>query len=349
MTADERNHDIVLVGNGNPTLQTWTWNGSSWNAQPPSTSLPNGGAIGMAFDPDVGRVAEVEYYQPGVCMPHSGCNQPGENRVATWNGTAWERSEDTDVPRFVTDEFGGPQTLTFDAARGGLLLIDGDGTTWRRVQTRWSQVANAGASPHRTQLSIAADPAHHQVVAFGGSPRLNISSGKAVFNGTNDTWLWNGTSWQRRAAPVAPTPPPAPPAPAICVLNGPALVPSQQPTNTSSVRVIASDLFTGAPCHLTASLHLLLVDGNGQALSIPGNDQTTSIDTDVTDGAAAVLSGGWTWTNACAPPGGVQAQIQATGQGVFPTPISIDVQAPTCTTGAESSVIADRLTAAASS
>jgi hypothetical protein len=222
-----------------------------------------------------------------------------------------------------------------------MLAFDANFNTWRLRQQRWERVAIAKQSPQRQQMAIASDPAHHQVIAFGGYPPLTRIPRASP--GTNDTWIWNGSTWQLHRAPIARTPPPPPPAPQTCTLNGSALVAGGPRTEGTAIHLSVSDLFAVAPCHLTVSIRLLLIDDAGHPLPVNGNPATANFNAEV-PAATAVLTGAWTWTSPCAPSGGVTAQIQATGQGAFPTPIPIAVPAPRCARPTTSTLTADPLT-----
>src|SRR5215471_18575551 len=66
---------------------------------------------------------------------------------------------------------------------------------------RWRKLAVNGPPP-RHSTRMAYDPAHRVVVLFGGGV-----TGSDAFN---DTWIWDGTTWQDRSPTVSPFPRRAP-------------------------------------------------------------------------------------------------------------------------------------------
>jgi hypothetical protein len=342
MTTDDRLGRVVLLRQMYPVLDTFTWSGSAWIYRRPSRTPTSASAVGIAFDATLDRVAAIETYQPGACMPHGGCTQPARTIAATWDGNTWQPSNVDRAPSLRAGGLLDPTTLVSDPVGHGMLALDTAGNTWRSKGHQWSRVATASGSPRLQAMAIVTDPVHRQVIAFGGSP-ISLKT-LTSFPGTNDTWIWNGATWERRTAPIRAANPPPAPAPQDCTLNGPALVPGSPQREGTSIHIGVSDLFVVSPCHLTVSVRLLLIDSTGRPLAVRGNPATATFDADVTGIDVSALEGGWTWTNPCAPAGGVSAQISATGKGAFPSPITIVVPAPTCSDSANSTLTAESLT-----
>ena len=94
--------------------------------------------------------------------------------------------------------------MTYDAARGEVLLFGGrgrrarlDGDTWTWNGTSWTQRFPAHSPAPREVPGMAYDAARGQVVLFGGASdtyRLG------------DTWTWNGTDWTQRFPAHSPPP-----------------------------------------------------------------------------------------------------------------------------------------------
>jgi hypothetical protein len=341
LATDARNRHVVLLRSHYPVLNTFTWDNRAWVYRP--NGLPRGSAsIGLAFDASARVTVAVETYQPGVCMPQTGCSEPARTVSQTWDGHTWTAARDRGLPT-VSRDLVDPTTLTSDPADHGLLAFDANDNTWRRTGTTWTLIAPSPRSPQRRFMALAADPARHEVIAFGGYPASTARQPVALHL-TNDTWVWNGTGWTRFRAPVTPASLPAPPTQQSCVLNGPALVPGQPHAQGGEIRLDVSDLFGVAPCRLVTALRLVITDSHGVTLPIAGNGARVEVSTDVaTISGTGVLSDSWTWTNPCAPPGGSQAAFQAFGAGAFPTPITIPVAVPaaTCTPGRLSRLTAD--------
>ncbi|MDQ1433531.1 MAG: hypothetical protein QOF59_347 [Actinomycetota bacterium] len=305
---------LVVAG-----TSTWTYDGQSWTNRTHGTDTMQS-PVGIAIDPVSVRLIAVERYQPGVCMPHSGCAQPAYMRTFTWTGAAWKDVADVGTP----DPAGSGQRISGlvpDPAGGALLMLAADHSTWERASNgHWRQVATAAESPPALEgMTLVADSAAHQVVGFGGA---RIGHGSA-FAANNDTWVWNGSTWAELTAPITPAPLPSPPAATDCTLNGPSLIPNQQPAAGGVIRITVSSLFVTPPCRLRATVSLTLEGANGTPLAIAGNPSTVTIDSTGPAGAS-VLTGAWIWTNACAAPP-VRAFVQATGAGAFPTPFPLDL------------------------
>ena len=285
--------------------------------------------VGLAMDPATLQIIAVERYQPGVCMPHSGCSQPAYMRTFTWTGTAWKDVADVGTPN-PANANQRISNLVADPADGGLLMLAADHSTWERASNgHWRQVATAAQSPPALdRMTLVADPAAHQVVGFGGAP---LGPGTA-WHPDNDTWVWNGNRWTDFTAPITPSPLPAPPITPDCTLNGPSFIPNQQSAPGGDIRINISALFVTPPCRLRATVRLTLQDATGTTLPVAGNPSTATIDTTGPAGAS-VLTGAFDWTNACAATP-VRAQLQATGAGTLPTPFPLNLSVPTCTRNA---------------
>jgi hypothetical protein len=79
--------------------------------------------------------------------------------------------------------------LTYDAARGKVVLFSGSGDpgllddTWTWDGTTWTEEHPPRSPLARYGLAMAYDAARSNVVMFGGSPYVS------------DTWTWDGTDW----------------------------------------------------------------------------------------------------------------------------------------------------------
>jgi hypothetical protein len=219
-------------------------------------------------------------------------------------------------------------------------MLAADHSTWERAGNgHWRQVATAAESPPVLDgMNLVADPAAHQVVGFGGS---SVGHG-TVFAANNETWVWTGRTWTELTAPSTSAPLPSAPTASDCTLNGPSLIPFQQPVAGGVIRITISSLFVTPPCRLRATLSLTLQNANGTSLPIAGNPSTATIDTTGPAGAS-VLTGAFDWVNACAA-SPVRAVLQATGAGALPTPFPLDLSgvAP-CAGNATSSLRSERL------
>jgi hypothetical protein len=123
----------------------------------------------------------------GVLVVFSGVTAGGAvlDDTWTWDGKRWARQRPAVSPPGLRK---GAQ-MTFDAARGTLVLTGDpgatwtwDGRTWARHATTTLPAPTAGAAT----TSIAYDPASGAVVGYVWTP-----------DGGGQTWAWEGTTWRR--------------------------------------------------------------------------------------------------------------------------------------------------------
>ena len=196
MAYDAANQTVVLFAgfinsSGGESVQTWTWNGTSWTQEFPTTSPSSSNACCMS-------PGEMSYdASAGVVVFLS----PTAN-TWTWNGTNWTKVATTGPP--------GDGSLAYDAATSQLLYFGGEisGTadsneTWAWNGTSWSKLTPAASPSARTVPAMAYDPANQTIVLFGGTGPCN-SSGSCP--SLDDTWLWNGSTWAQQSPEASPPP-----------------------------------------------------------------------------------------------------------------------------------------------
>ena len=211
MAYDPATHQLVLFSSGGNS--TWVWSGTAWSqvddsGDPGCTttctdSPPSKNTFGMAYDPASQAIVIF------------GSND--DNDTWAWNGIIWTQVADGGSPGCTTACPNSPpgsygSQMAYDTATGQMVLFGG-GTypganfndTWvlsyRGGTYSWAQVADAGspgclrtcpdAPPGRNVAQMAFDPATQQLVLWGGE----VTDG--VADGTNATWLWNGTGWHQ--------------------------------------------------------------------------------------------------------------------------------------------------------
>jgi hypothetical protein len=114
-----------------------------------------------------------------------------------WDGSAWTRLDDVPQPSPRQNH-----ATAFDDVRGELLVFGGLyvfvsgplGDFWRWNGTNWTGSATPGPSP-RYGAKMAFDSARGEAVMFGG-----LTGGM-----TNQTWVWNGTTWLLRSPAASPS------------------------------------------------------------------------------------------------------------------------------------------------
>jgi hypothetical protein len=175
---------------------TWTWNGTTWTQQHPTTS-PSPRQVGpgtgaMAYDAAKGNVVLFGGY--------SESNQPLGD-TWTWNGTTWtQRQPATSPPARIAS------AMAYDAATGTVVLFGGAdfvnniehyvGGTWTWDGTTWTKQHPVTSPSARAAMVMAYDPATGAVVLFGGGN----SNGQL-----GNTWTWDGTTWTIQHPATSPS------------------------------------------------------------------------------------------------------------------------------------------------
>jgi len=116
MANDAGTGQLVLFGGdvgGNPSDDTWTWNGTTWTQQSPATSPPVRWGASMAYNPGTGQL-----------VLFGGAYSPGGNDTWAWNGTTWTQQSPATSP--PAREWA---SMDYDAGTGQLVLFGGLGVT----------------------------------------------------------------------------------------------------------------------------------------------------------------------------------------------------------------------------
>jgi len=197
MAYDSAHNQVVLFGgvdssvfspSPNYSSDTWTWDGSTWSKQFPSTSPPPRCCYGMAYDAARGQI-----------VIFGGANASGFlTDTWVWDGVDWTQKASGPGPRLHV-------AMAYDAARQQVVLFGGSngtpspyGDTWVWDGTTWTEKFPTHSPGLRDQFRLAYDASHAQVVLFGG------------WNGTddvNETWVWDGIDWAQKS-PVSSPPSP---------------------------------------------------------------------------------------------------------------------------------------------
>jgi methionine-rich copper-binding protein CopC len=97
--------------------------------------------------------------------------------------------------------------MAFDAARGETVLFGGGyefgvphGDTWTWDGTQWKEHPTPPALEPRLNPAMAYDSVRQEVVLFGGL--TGSAAGTAV--PANDTWVWDGISWEKKTPATTP-------------------------------------------------------------------------------------------------------------------------------------------------
>ena len=203
MVFDSARGVSVLFGGGNASTFlapiTWEWNGTTWTPRFTTHRPPARVWFGMTYDST--RHVVVLFGGSGV--------DAGGNHVLfadTWeyDGNDWRQVVTAHSP---SGRYG--HGLAYDSIRGKTVLFGGhDDTTgrlndtWQYDAGDWSQVAIANPPYARFQHSMAYVPALGKVVVFGGDyfvPSVTLGP-------TNETWTFDGSTWQQLMTTNAPSP-----------------------------------------------------------------------------------------------------------------------------------------------
>jgi hypothetical protein len=199
MVYDAAQHQIVLFGGETPhgqtgtlTNATWTWNGTSWQqVHSPTAPSPRSGAA-LAYD---AAHQQVVLYGGTTAQGISG-------ETWLWNGKSWQKQVVTNGPTLrqhalLAYDSATQQTLLFSGLnQGGTQSAPGDTWTWNG--SSWKKVASQG-TPTDLYESAAYDEATRTVTVYAVQGTINKLAQSGISAPTSQTWLWNGSSWQRLA------------------------------------------------------------------------------------------------------------------------------------------------------
>ena len=177
----ERDRVVVAGGTTDSKLaETWEFDGTAWRRV--STAFP---VAGRELPTEMVFNTTRRTLQMAVADMSGGSSGARPAQLWEWNGTAWSIVAPATVP---TNPPGSLITLT----AGELLLIDhAAGFTAHRFNgTSWTTTTPSALPPQRFFTRVAVHAARNVAVLFGGSVNNNTVL-------SNETWLFNGTTWTR--------------------------------------------------------------------------------------------------------------------------------------------------------
>jgi hypothetical protein len=190
LAFDAGHQQTVLFGglaSTSKTLdETWLFDGSCWQQAHPTTSPTPRFSAGMAYDPLAGRTLLIG----GRSQQPAGPDYYPQD-AWTWDGTAWMQL--TAAPKLNFP------IASFDQARQ-LVVVFGWGVgglpeTWTWDGAAWVNKAPPKSPSVVAQSAMCFDQSTRKMLLYGGWSR-------SVAGGVSDeTWLWDGSSWNR-AQPV---------------------------------------------------------------------------------------------------------------------------------------------------
>lgn len=173
-----------LVG---PLGDTWTWSGTAWTKEAPSTS-PFG-----RFKAECGLITGTLR----TILFGGANNLTMLNETWIWNGNtkAWSQFSGASPSARVEFSFsGGP---TFCVLFGGKNTNSTLGDTWKFDGTAWTNLAPTGAPSYRAGAAMCYDTANSNWVLFGGQ-------NDNVVLGDTYTLASNGSAWTVKAPAASP-------------------------------------------------------------------------------------------------------------------------------------------------
>lgn len=198
----QRRCEVFSCGEWGPTpyQDTWLWNGSTWTqATGPAPSSQASNSI--ALSRSMGRT--VMYGGAYGVGPYS-------DRTYLFNGTGWTQASLSPNPgrrasavlaqdrtgRLVL--FGGADyVVRSNGADGPVLYTD----TWSYSAAGWQLLRPAHSPAPRAGAVAAYDSGRGELVVFGGARQV---PGSFEWKRNAQTWVWDGTDWQRRTPATSP-------------------------------------------------------------------------------------------------------------------------------------------------
>jgi len=192
MAFDTARGELVLFGGlaltGAILNDTWVWDGSTWTQKTPAASPPAEYSMAMAYDSAHGQIVMFA------------------SDTWLWDGSNWTQKSSPSKPSARR-----LSSMAYDSAHGQVVLFGGGSydftsllqDTWLWDGSNWAFKPQANLPPARDSYAMAYDPVRQQVVMFGGTDRIYCTSNCTVFN---DTWIWDGSSWNRKVTGSSPSP-----------------------------------------------------------------------------------------------------------------------------------------------
>ena len=174
-----RERSLLICGESFPQaapLDTWEWDGQSWEQRTATPQSPDFGRTFAAYD-------SVRRQTIAIGPDTSGTT------TWVWNGTTWTSSRP--IPSPPPSFEGG---LVFDANRGRVVAVGCDYNvriveTWEWDGLRWTKYTVSPSPSKRLWHSMAYDSTRKKTVLFGGTPDFTTS--------LSDTWEWDGIAWKQ--------------------------------------------------------------------------------------------------------------------------------------------------------
>jgi hypothetical protein len=186
---------------------TWTFDGSTWSQQSPTSSPEGRQGAGLVWDATRQRMVLFGGYADGESLYKNAVRQD----TWTWDGSNWtEQTTSTEPLRSYYIGF------VYDDALGKAVLVGGDSfiiptylenvgagffvyekDTWMLDATGWNAVPPAEPDDRSQVAQMVYYPPTRTVILFGGAC-LDQLSGLCT-----DTWSWDGVRWTELHPPFS--------------------------------------------------------------------------------------------------------------------------------------------------
>lgn len=195
------------------SAETWTFDGSDWRLEQPTTALPAAVAA-LVGEQQAGHVIAVLAPRPAL-VPQgrlmTSCPAGSEAARALPSSSTWRWTGATWVEVSAGTEPGGSRLhpsngmyVGLDAVSGrATVLTDDDEKLWGWDGVRWSALPTSGTGPAPRTESMQSIDRNGHVVLFGGA-------GEAVGFPGYETWVWDGAHWLQWVGPAPATSSPSP-------------------------------------------------------------------------------------------------------------------------------------------
>jgi hypothetical protein len=124
-----------------------------------------------------------------------------QNYTWVWDGTSWTLLDPPTKPSGRSSH-----AMAFDEASGKMILFGGgrsgaiwNNETWQWDGSNWTQLFPSQNPPALTNHALVYDNARNEILLFGGQ----VNSPGSAFG---ETWVWDGTNWQKRFPANSPPP-----------------------------------------------------------------------------------------------------------------------------------------------
>jgi hypothetical protein len=197
---------VCLVGCGESSTQwvenddTWTWNGSAYVLQHPSTHPPARHLGAMAYDPMHryvllfgGTRCEV-----GSMMGNGPCSDLRD--TWSWDGKNWTARRPIHVP----DDALGAMVYDFGLQRIVFMTVGGNGWQWdgKDWSSAWQQGGDAPSRPRPQQLdvtnfSVGYDEDRHILIVLSKRLLTEVNGANITQTHYYVTFGWDGFGWRK--------------------------------------------------------------------------------------------------------------------------------------------------------